>query len=285
MRKFTSGRLAGALVAVLATLVLASFSSSATAVPYCGIPVPAFSACSSTTGSHLITTNIAQYTGAGSISVCQKIQQGAAIWERTCGIDYASNTGAPFYGYYVGYVGNNSQWTHTINGTYHAADVAGRSAGSSATEVDTSAAPPAFAQRQLRAIRAGGEAVTTIARPNDQVALRAGADRLCLESTLTNGATCQTYEKTVAGGLLMTGVCSPDLPADQIGVYGVAPAGYNTVKAVAANGSVIASTAVISNTFALLLNKGDAAQVDHFESVGTAGTRSLGNVIPPDLGC
>lgn len=256
--------------------------ASTHAASYCGIPVPPFSACSSNTGTHSLYTNQAEYRGAGSISVCQKVQDGATIIDRTCGRDFAAWTGSPIYG--VGYVGNDSQWTHTIKGIFGALDVPNRT--TSAGPTSDSAPPPADVQRELSVFRGdSASTVTTVALPHDQVTLRTSLDSLCLESTLSSGKTCQSYEKALSGNLLMAGICSPDLPRDQVGIYGVAPDGFTTVNAVAENGSTLASTAVTSNTFALLMSKADAGNTHHFETVGAAGARSLGTVLPPDLSC
>lgn len=288
MKKRTSGQVAAALIAVLSTLAFAAIAPSAGAISYCGIPVNPLSACSQTTGSVLLAYNEARYNGAGSINVCQKVMQGATQVDRLCARDKIWTFGALPYGSYVGYVGNDSAWVHTIDGRYEVCCglAAARRTAAIERERDPAAATPTVAKADFAVFRVGTSApAATVTHPDDQVSLTATEDELCLESTQLRGGSCQPYAKAVAGQLLAAAICSPRLPRDRVAVYGAAPDGVTLVRAIAADGSTIAETPVTRNTFTLSLAKSDASITDHFESIDEDGTSSLGTVLPSDLGC
>jgi hypothetical protein len=288
------GRLAGALtvVLVMAGLALGGMASSASAsFLYCGVPVPAFTACGYNTGSGNWTSNKAEYLGAGTVGVCEKTQRGATILSRVCGNGWAQSFAAYGNGPTIGYAGNDSQWEHTIWG-YVEGPYALRTvpndlrAGPAALATVSRATAPSSASSQLAVLRDGGSgSVTTIARPNDQVSVNATSEKLCLRSTLATGASCVSYPDAAAGELLLAAICSPQLPSGQIALSGIVPDGVTAVEVLGDDGAAIASAPVASNTFALTLSTSDAAAAEQLQWVGAAGSQPLNEVIPQDLGC
>lgn len=108
-----------AIVVSLALSLLAAGLYAATASAevrvYCQKLVPALTPCDETVVYQHVQQNVAQYTGAGTVSVCQKLTVGGVNRNRTCGNNYTSS-GIANWGNLRAHVGNDSVWAHTING-------------------------------------------------------------------------------------------------------------------------------------------------------------------------
>lgn len=113
------GRIGLAFVASLALSFLAMAigggTASAAVTAYCQRLVPPLSPCGVTVVYQHMQQNVAQYTGAGTVSVCQKLTVGGVNRNRTCGNNYTSSPLAN-WGNLRAHVGNDSIWAHTING-------------------------------------------------------------------------------------------------------------------------------------------------------------------------
>ncbi|MDO8209662.1 hypothetical protein [Conexibacter sp. CPCC 206217] len=284
---------------------LAAVSGTASAGYYCNILVAANSQCSGNSGIARWSSNVAQYIGAGTVSVCEKTTWATSgpdngyVLSRICANNTAISSAADgwsWLGYNeLNFVGNNSGSAHTILGGSdpYSGFAARRSNGSqTATAAVTGAtvAPSTVAadvRSQLGVLRtapASGK-IPTITGPGDQVSLRTTRDRLCLDSGLAGGEiTCQDHELAAEGYLLAATVCGLDQPREDIVVYGVVPDGVSAVQVETAEGSELGQAAVTSNTFRIQLSKLDAASADHLNWVGRDGSVPLG-VIPDDLGC
>lgn len=114
--------IAAVLVVGLTTAALGAAPASAARFDYCNKPVPAYTACDvvADSNSAYFYDNQAQYTGAGTVGVCQKVYlyaTGAQI-SRRCRDTLVGTYGdlSGYTGRMFAYVGNDSAWTHTING-------------------------------------------------------------------------------------------------------------------------------------------------------------------------
>lgn len=116
-----------ALVALATVGIAAAASSNAHAnsiwtSDYCGWVVAPNSPCSDSRNGTNMIANVARYSGAGSVSVCQRVisLEGGNTLSRRCAIGVAgSETDLNAYPFAQKYatVGNDSNYRHTINGT------------------------------------------------------------------------------------------------------------------------------------------------------------------------
>lgn len=93
-------------------------------IPYGGFALPSGGQYQAPGGGGTnITGNIAGYTGAGSVSVCQRTWDATnGAWREGCGINGAGNALnlMPYLGHSLyPNIKNNSPWTHTIQGWYY----------------------------------------------------------------------------------------------------------------------------------------------------------------------
>lgn len=105
----------------LAVLLGIASSANAVAIGYCGYAIPANTACPQVvnSGGNSFYENVAAYAGSGTVSVCQKVLTNAGQISRRCRNRSAETLGdlGPYAGVQmIAYVGNDSPWTHTING-------------------------------------------------------------------------------------------------------------------------------------------------------------------------
>jgi hypothetical protein len=107
---------------------------AAAAYYYCEVKVPPHTACSDVRTAQVYTEmdNEAYYTGNGIMYVCERIsygQNGSTDWSRVCtspghcaGDCYTAYSGVytpdPSPAWYTFRVGNNSDYTHTVQGYY-----------------------------------------------------------------------------------------------------------------------------------------------------------------------
>lgn len=74
-------------------------------------------------GQTNITGNIAVYTGAGSVSVCQRTNDTTSgVWREGCAIGAVGNALnlTPYLGHMLWpHIKNNSPWVHTIEGWWY----------------------------------------------------------------------------------------------------------------------------------------------------------------------
>ncbi|MDW5592978.1 hypothetical protein VSS74_01425 [Conexibacter stalactiti] len=288
--------------ALLVVGCLAAASGTASAGYYCNIAVAPMSQCASSSGVGRFTNNIAQYIGAGTVSVCQKetaVPPYAHQLSRTCGnniaVGYHSDGWSGLGHYEENFVGNNSGYTHTILGggdIYWGFARQARSSSSSLAEVTgtTIAAEdaPAAARARLGVLREEPTAgrVATLALPSDQISLRSTTKGICLDAAQVGGEiTCQDYERTINGELLAASICGPDQPDASVVLYGVAPDGVSSVEVQTAEGAPVGTAAVTSNTFRLQLSTNDAAAAERLQHVGGHGAVLSLGVIPEDLAC
>jgi len=117
-----SGSLALAILAIAALGAMTSGSANAaTAWGYCNRPVPAHTACPDGLGGTSIYLNMAHYAGRGTVRVCERVvtMEGPNTISRRCDNNTADSQG-DLAAYPVAMkaatVGNDSPWTHTING-------------------------------------------------------------------------------------------------------------------------------------------------------------------------
>jgi len=97
--------------------------SNANSTSYCGVPIPAHTACSYQPAiTHL---NVASYPGSPGINVCQRANiypNGAQVSQR-CKLQQV-NSGTDLYSWcraripLTVYAGNSSDYRHTINGLF-----------------------------------------------------------------------------------------------------------------------------------------------------------------------
>lgn len=303
--------LLAAATALLAASCLSALPSSAAAsydYMYCNQLVAPFSACPSNSGSGYRSDNNAIFPGTLTRSVCEKLLRAdnGALEERVCANNWAngsyayslSSWGIPT----IGFSGNNSQWTHTNQGsTYVWTSLAARGVQSDAAlrEAAELNAPryrlatvpaegvPASAKRSIGALRsADAGKVAAISRINDEVALRTTTKKLCLSASITGGEiSCQDYDKAVNGDLLAAAHCGKNVPDGVVVLYGVVPDGVNAVAVRDKAGTAIASGEVSSNTFRIEMATNVARAASTLNWSAKAVSKSLDGIVGADAGC
>ena len=113
-----------ALIAASAGTAMAAGSAAAeTPHRYCESPVPAHSPCWQSAAGFTLSENWAIYAGAGTVGVCERVVtlEGGNTISRRC--NYTRNSVSSLNdldpypsAYKESTVGNDSDWTHTING-------------------------------------------------------------------------------------------------------------------------------------------------------------------------
>lgn len=264
-------------------------------VRYCGYLVPPFSACSQTSGWGVWSANIASFNGLDQRSVCSKqTMRDGSVFHRVCAIWQAMTNSHGITAPLLGWVGNNSSWTHTIHGeawSYTGLGASGNAAASAAADLPQR--PVAFetlsseVRADVAALRAatGTKPVSTITRPDDHVTLRATAGKICLSSTAGRFATCGPERQAVAAGLRAVSVCAPGQSLDHIVIYGLVPDGVESVRVTGAAGDVIATGNAVANTFRVEVAKDRVEAGGHIRWSDGTGASTLASLLPEDLGC
>ena len=111
------------VVAAMGAVAGGASSASAASFHYCGVLTPPRTACSQVADSNsaYFYDNQAIYPGSGTVSVCQKVylySTGSMI-SRRCANTIVGTAGdlSPYAGRrMIAYVGNNSDYAHTIDG-------------------------------------------------------------------------------------------------------------------------------------------------------------------------
>lgn len=271
-----------ALIAATAAIMLALSAAPSHAITqdYCGILVPAKSSCSSTSSLKIWWNNLAQYTGSGNVGVCQKMTVGfgGPNAVRTCSVNWTA--GGAVNEYYagtatVGHAGNNSDYAHTIHGQTFT-DIYGQFA----------AGAPTSRIAALSDAEPGESVVAQRSADGDIVSLKSIGGRACLTTgDTTRASTCLPSAKVDQGTMLSATICAPDVPSDELVVYGVVPDGVTAVRLGGGAGSTIGSAAVSNNTFRLPIRKADAAAAVRLDWIGRPGTSLIQEVLPQDLTC
>ncbi|MDW5593473.1 hypothetical protein VSS74_03935 [Conexibacter stalactiti] len=287
-----------ALIATMAlTLVVAGAqSSTASAYRYCSGPVPATSACGNTAiGDYIANDVIYAGTWTGTVRVCEKTTTGGSVQSRVCAMDRAWSSSAWIWSIEQLHAGNDSPWTHTIYGDAVSPSPLARSAGSSTRPDERSllargavdrATLPSEARSEFEVLRRqGARPVATITRPDDQVAVTATDEGVCVRSTGTHSGSCQTPENAANGRLISVSVCAPDRADDTLTFYGLVPDGVTAIEAVTAGGEVLTSAAVSLNTYRLDLPKSSADEAAQLRWVGETGGIAIDEILPTDLTC
>ena len=106
---------AASIVIALSAAALYASEADAAVTPYCGVLVAPMDQCSQTVVFQNAQQNVAQYSGSGTVSVCQKLTIGGSNRSRTCGNNWA-DSGINSWGESRCWVGNNSANNHTIHG-------------------------------------------------------------------------------------------------------------------------------------------------------------------------
>jgi hypothetical protein len=280
--------LMGAIV-VLCTIVLAAGTSSAHAFTYyCNKLVAAYSECDQTSGWRIMLDNTASYGGSPTISVCQKVirQSDGQQVSRTCanGSTSVPSGALDYYSYYgyllMGFVGNNSGATHTINGEAH--DYRYPSLAAPTIPPSSLSIPSSIGS--MRTADASDGSVTAFSASKMPVTLESTRRGLCVTVEIAGRACTQPIEAET-GKLMGVSICDPGQPVDQVVVYGAVPNGVTAVEVKSTDGRTLSTSPVQSNVYRFSLSKGAAADTASLAWVGKRGSSALAEVIPSDLGC